>query len=91
MAAEVKEERQIAAEAEGVLELEEEEAVAAEEIGHVVLGGGDQDVDAGLFQQFVEAGGIEGHGSRPAVFRGRFDRRRRLHAHLGSPSSALVM
>ena len=51
--------RQIAADADGIHGLEEEEFVVAEQVLHVVLGGGDEHVDAGLVQEPVELLGIE--------------------------------
>ena len=54
--------RQIAAGADRIHGVEEEEAVAAQQILDVVLGGGDQHVDAGVVHQPVEPAGIEGQG-----------------------------
>ena len=51
--------RQIAADADRIHGLEEEEFVVAEQVLHVVLGGGDEHVDAGIVQKFVEMIDIE--------------------------------
>ena len=59
-APEIDEERQIAAQARGVLAVEEEEAIAAEQILDVVLRRGDHHVDADLVEKIVQASGIEG-------------------------------
>ena len=50
----IDQDRQVAAEPHRVHVVEEERAVAAEQVLHVVLGGRDQDVDAGLVHQPVE-------------------------------------
>jgi hypothetical protein len=59
-ALEIDEEREVAAEAARVLRVEEEEAVATEQVLDVVLRRGDQDIDADFVEQRVEAVGIEG-------------------------------
>ena len=51
--------RQVAADADRIHGLEEEEFVVAEEVLHVVLGGGDEHVDAGVVQKLVEMVDIE--------------------------------
>ena len=51
--------RQVAADADRIHGLEEEEFVVAEEVLHVVLGGGDEHVDAGLVQKPIEVIDIE--------------------------------
>jgi hypothetical protein len=54
--------RQVAAQSHRVHVVEEERAVAAEQVLHIVLRGREQHVDPGLIHQAVEAGGIErGH------------------------------
>ena len=58
----IDEDRQIAGDAGGIHVVEEIGAVAAEQILHIVLGGGEQHVDAGLVHQPVEAGVIERNG-----------------------------
>jgi hypothetical protein len=51
--------RQIAAHPHRVHVVEEEGAMAAEQILDVVLGGRQQDVDAGILHQVVEPAGVE--------------------------------
>ena len=51
--------RQVAADADRVHGLEEEEFVVAEQVLHVVLGGGDEHVDAGVVQKPIEVIDIE--------------------------------
>ena len=61
LAADVDEDRQVAAEADRVEMREEEEAVgAADEILDVVLRGGEEDVDACLVEQRVQMAAVEG-------------------------------
>ena len=61
-AAPIDQHRQITAHADGVHVIEEEEAVAAEQILHVVLRRDEKRVDAGVLQKLVEPGGIERDG-----------------------------
>ena len=58
----VDQQRQIAADAHGVHVVEEDGAVAAQQVLDVVLGVGDQDIDAGIVHEPVEALGVEGDG-----------------------------
>ena len=58
----IDQDRQIAAKPHRIHVVEEEGAVAAEQILHVVLGGRDQHVDAGLVHQTVEPRGVERGG-----------------------------
>ena len=71
MALRIDEERQIAADADRVEMVEEEEPVSAEQILDVVFRRHDQRVDAGFLHQFVETAGVErrrdGHPRRCAV------------------------
>ena len=62
LALRVDEDRQIAGDAGGIHDVEEIGAVAAQQVLHIVLGGGEHDVDAGRVHQPVEAGVIEGNG-----------------------------
>ena len=55
----VDQDRQIAADADRIHLVEEEEAIAAEKILDVVLGGNDQRVDAGVIEESVELRRIE--------------------------------
>ena len=54
--------RQIARDAGRIHDVEEIGAVAAEQVLHIVLGGGEHHVDAGRVHQPVEAGMIERNG-----------------------------
>ena len=58
----VDEHRQIAGQPHRVHVVEEERAVAAEQVLHIVLRGRDQDVEAGLIHDPVEPGRIERNG-----------------------------
>src|SRR5579871_4595147 len=58
----IDEERQVAADADRVEMIEEEEAIAAEEVLDVVLGGDEEHVDAGLVHELVERRCIERQG-----------------------------
>ena len=58
----VDQQRQVAADAHGVHVVEEDGAMAAQQILDVVLGVGDQDIDAGLVHEPVELFGVEGDG-----------------------------
>ena len=58
----VDEHRQIAGQTHRVHVVEEERAVAAEQILHIVLRGREQDIEAGLVHQPVEPVRIEGNG-----------------------------
>ncbi len=55
----IDEDRQVAAQPHRIHSLEEERAVPAEQILHIVLRGRDQHVDAGVLHQAVEPGGVE--------------------------------
>ncbi len=59
----IDEDRQVAAEPHRVHVVEKEGAVAAEQILHIVLGGREQQVDAGLLHQKVEPVGVERNGA----------------------------
>src|SRR6516225_3062679 len=56
----IDQDRQIAADPEGIHVIEEEEAIAAKQILHIVLGGRQEDVDALVFEQGVESRRVEG-------------------------------
>ena len=56
----IDQQRQIAADPHGVHVVEEDRAMAAQQILDVVLRVGDQDIDAGLIHQPVELLGVEG-------------------------------
>src|ERR1700722_18464372 len=59
MALGIDEDRQIAADADRVETVEEEEPVSAEQILDVVFGSHDQRIHAGFLHQFVETVGVE--------------------------------
>ena len=65
MALHIKENRQVAADADRIEMIEEEEPVAAEKILDVVLGRHNQGVDPGLLHQRVQPARIEGNWRRP--------------------------
>ena len=54
--------RQIAAHPDSIHVVEEEKAIAAKQILHIVLGGRNEDIDALVFEQDVESRRIEGRG-----------------------------
>ncbi|MGY3409958.1 hypothetical protein ACVWZV_006071 [Bradyrhizobium sp. GM5.1] len=56
--------RQIAADAERIHVVEEDRALGTQQVLHIVLGGRDQDVEAGSLHQAVELGGVEWNGAR---------------------------
>ncbi|MGY3421294.1 hypothetical protein ACVWZW_001769 [Bradyrhizobium sp. F1.13.4] len=56
--------RQIAADAKRIHVVEEDRALGTQQVLHIVLGGRDQDVEAGGLHQTVEFGGIEWNGPR---------------------------
>jgi hypothetical protein len=58
----VDQQRQIAADAHGIHVVEEDGAMATEQVLDVVLGVGDQHIDAGIVHEPVEALGVEGNG-----------------------------
>src|SRR5262245_58995762 len=58
----VDQQRQVATDPHGVHVVEEDRAVAAEQVLDVVLGVGDQHIDAGIVHEPVEALGVEGDG-----------------------------
>ena len=64
MAFHVEEDRQVAADADRVEMIEEEEPVAAEKILDVVLGGDDQGIDPGVLHQRVQPACVERDGRR---------------------------
>src|SRR5258706_6412003 len=55
--------RQIAADAERIHVIEEDRPLRIEHVLHIVLGGGQQYVEAGLLHQPIKLGGIEGDGA----------------------------
>lgn len=57
---------QIAADAHGIHVVEEDRALGPEQVLHIVLGGRDQNVEAGCFHQAVKLGGVEWNGARAA-------------------------
>src|SRR5215217_7489926 len=54
--------RQVAAQTHRVHVVEEERAMAAEQILNIVLGGGEQDVDPGILHEAIKPSAIEGNG-----------------------------
>src|SRR6266850_56299 len=55
--------RQIAADAERIHVIEEDRPLRIEHVLHIVLGGGQQHVEAGFLHQPIKLGGIEGDGA----------------------------
>jgi len=55
----IDQDRQVAAQSHRVHVVEEERAVAAEQVLHIVLRRRDQHIHAGLVHQLVETGGVE--------------------------------
>ncbi len=72
---------EVAAHTGRIHRVEEEKAVAAEEILHVVLGRGDKDIDACIVQQFVQALSIERQGLAD---------RRLCYSHVSLPASVTL-
>jgi hypothetical protein len=58
----IDQDRQIAADPEGIHVIEEEKAIGAKQILHIVFGGRQEDVDALVFEQGVESRRVEGRG-----------------------------